>query len=69
MTDLTRQVLVEALTAQAERYRASARNLHHVAERKMAPALEAQAEDFCALAEHADHIRDQIRDGGPWARE
>lgn len=57
------EILVEALEAQAERYRSKARDLHHIAERKMSRSLENQAEGFCSLALRAEQIRDQIKEG------
>lgn len=59
-----RRLLVEGLDAVAERHRAQARLLRHIAERKMSPALEAQAEGECELVRVAEEIRDQFKDGG-----
>lgn len=62
MDEETRQrILVEALTQQAERYRAKARFLMHVHAQKggQMTAINEQ----CRLAAQAETMRDQIKEG------
>lgn len=58
-----RHALVEALTNQAERYRAKARAYCDAAIAKPGSGLEAGAEEYRAMAEMALQMRDQIKEG------
>lgn len=57
-----RRILVEALTAQAERYRARARDLHYTHARKPGHGFDEQADEQCRLAARAEEIRDGIKE-------
>lgn len=56
-----RRLMVEGLALVAERHRARARDLHHVAERKMSPSLADQAAGECELARAADELSERFK--------
>lgn len=60
--DTYRKVMVEALTNQAERYRAKARAFYDAAIAKPGSGLEAGVEEYLGMAERATQIRDQIKE-------